>query len=394
MEQAWWLGVSGRGASVGGFHQGLHRGDAGAGAHGGGGHDRVVPTRPRGYGHGFAKFLEVAVTLRTLFRDQELKGLVELLGVVEGGREGHLHRDLVVPGSGLLTERLVHLIDHRIFHGVQELEVFADGHVEGSHAVCEVEQDFQELQEGFPFLLASDLARDVGGVPLEQRHGLPRDHQHQLTHDPGFALEFWGEPFLRSVRGADRPVGEASATCRAGDLEDLAGGNAELLPALGVHAGDDLRGVGGLHHAVPRPDVFPSSFDNCSTNFAPTMAVTRFMCSDSSSHSAGIRSFLSCGWTPHLALTISPSRVTSTLINWMLLGALSCAPGGGGDPGTRSAMACSFAMEAYQRRPYDTRIIRRFASAAAQLKLRKSCARVSPSSKAGESRSSLPSIRR
>src|SRR2546425_697715 len=89
--------------------------------------------------------------------------------------------------------------------------------------------------------------------------------------------------------------------------------------------------------------VFPSSFDNCSTNFAPTMAVTRFMCSESSSHSAGIRSFLSCGWIPHLALTVSPSRMTSTLINWMVLGAPSCAPDGWGDPGTRSAMVCSLA---------------------------------------------------
>src|SRR3989454_778639 len=275
-----------------------------------------MATRAYGGGHGFAEFLEIAVTLRTLFRDQELKRLVELLGVFESGRDGHLHRDLVVHTPGLLAERVVHLVDHRIFHGIQELEIFADGHVERRHAIGEVEQDLQKLQEGFPFLLASHLAGDVGGVPLEQRHGLPRDHQHQLAHDPGFALEFGRESFLRSARGAGRPVGEAGAARRAGDLEDLAGGNAELLPALGVHAGDDLGGIGGLHHAVPRPDVFPSSFDNCSTNFAPTMAVTRFMCSESSSHSAGIRSFLSCGWIPHLALTVSPSRMTSTLINW------------------------------------------------------------------------------
>src|SRR5438876_1014509 len=328
-------------ASVGGFHQGFHRGDAGAGAHGGGGHDRVVPPRPHSRGHGFAEFLEVTVSLRTFFRDQELKWLIELLGLVEGGREGHLRRDLVVPGPGLLAERVVHLIDHRIFHGVQELEVFADGHVERPHAIGEVEQDLQELQEGFPFLLAGYLAGDVGGVPLEQRHGLPRDQQHQLAHDPGFALEFGREPFLRSAPGAGRPVGEAGAARWASDLEDLAGGNTELLPALGVHASEDLRGVGGLHHAVPRPDVFPSSFDNCSTNFAPTMAVTRFMCSESSSHSAGAKSFLSCGWIPHLALTNSSSRTTSTLINWMVLGAPPGAPGGWGDPETRSAMACS-----------------------------------------------------
>src|SRR5207302_7233087 len=263
--------------------------------------------------------------------------------VVKGSREGHLHRDLVVPGPGLLAERVVHLIDRRIFHGVQELEVFADGHVERPHAIGEVEQDLQKLQEGFPFLLAGHLADDVGAVPLEQRHGLPRDHQHQLAHDPGFALGFGREPFLRSALGAGRPVGEAGAARRAGDLEDIAGGNAELLPALGVHAGDNLRGIGGLHHAVPRPDVFPSSFDNCSTNFAPTMAVTRFMCSESSCHSAGARSFLSSGWIPHLELTVSPSRTTSTLINWMLLGTSPDAPGGWWVSGSRSAMACSFA---------------------------------------------------
>src|SRR5207253_9308555 len=214
---------------------------------------------------------------------------------------------------------------------------------ERRHAIGEVEQDFQKLQEGFPILLASHLAREAGGVPLEQRHGLPRDHQHQLAHDPGLSLKFGREACLRSTRGAGRPVGEAGAARRAGDLEDLAGGNAELLPALGVHAGDDLGGIGGLHHAVPRPDVFPSSFDNCSTNFAPTMAVTRFMSSESSCHSAGARSFLSSGWIPHLELTVSPSRTTSTLINWMLLGTSPDAPGGWCVSGSRSAMACSFA---------------------------------------------------
>ncbi len=34
------LHVTSRGASIGGFHQGLHRSNAGVGAHGGGGHDR------------------------------------------------------------------------------------------------------------------------------------------------------------------------------------------------------------------------------------------------------------------------------------------------------------------------------------------------------------------
>src|SRR3989475_1840445 len=302
-----------------------------------------MATRAYRGGHGFAEFLEIAVTLRALFRDQELKRLVELLGVFEGGPNGHLHRNLVVHTPGLLAERVVHLVDYRIFHGIQELEIFADGHVERRHAIGEVEQDFQKLQEGFPILLASHLAREAGGVPLEQRHGLPRDHQHQLAHDPGLSLKFRGETCLRSASGAGRSVGEAGAARRAGDLEDLAGGNAELLAALGVHAGHDLGGIGGLHHAVPRPDALPSSCDNCSTNFAPTMEVTRFMCVESSSHSAGSRSFLSCGWIPHLALTSSPSRTTSTLINWMLLGAPSGTPGGWVDPGARSAMACSLA---------------------------------------------------
>src|SRR5207249_2292442 len=74
-------GVAGSSASVGGFHQGLHRDDAGAGAHGGGGYDRVVPPRPHGRGYRLPKFLEIAVALRALFRDQELKRLIELLGL-------------------------------------------------------------------------------------------------------------------------------------------------------------------------------------------------------------------------------------------------------------------------------------------------------------------------
>src|SRR6266508_2399113 len=93
------------------------------------------------------------------------------------------------------------------------------------------------------------------------------------------------------------------------------------------------------------------------------MAVTLFMCSLSSCHSAGARSCFSWGWIPHFELTISPSRTISTLINWMVFGAASGDPDPVDCAGVRSAMVLvSEVFEEYECIPYHTRYARWLAS--------------------------------